>query len=58
MHKQSSLWGMASGSAIAPTNGAISGGRLEGIVGGMIVCWMHWFPKVVALMTPVCLAMG
>ena len=55
---QSSLWGTLGAIAIASTNGAMSAGRFGGIVGGMIVCCMHWFPKLVALMTPVYFAMG
>ena len=40
------------------TNAATSGGRSDGIVGTTMVCCMHWFPNVVALMMPVYLAMG
>ena len=55
---QSSLCGTSGAMAIGPMNAEISGGRFEGIVGRLMVCWIHWFPKVVALITPVYLAIG
>ncbi len=55
---QSSLCGTSGKIAMGPMNSEIAGGRFGGMVGKLIVCWIHWFPKVVALITPVYLLMG